>query len=652
MYLLPFLAAFALIFLDILTAPNAGWKQSYLKAILVFCTVLVIITETLSAFDALNRTSLVFAWSLVSVAAFLHVRPRLREGWRRLDAAFRAPASIWRQSLPVEKAVMVLLGLLVTLITIQGLVYPVNNSDSLTYHLPRIISWISQGSVEHYPTSIFRQLYQPPFSEFLILHVNLLVGGDGLCNLIQVFFLLSSAVAVMTIMDASSLPRRLRLVSTALVLTLPMALLQASSTKPDIELAFFMLSAMSLTVDGIRYGRARDYGFLGLAFGLAMLTKSTSYIFLTPTLLLLAGNTIVRLVKDRSLLPIRHGLLAASACLLLNLGHFSRNYRLTGNVMGLDERESRLYSNERMSPSYLLSNMMKNIGRQTGPEPLNKYYDRMLLAIHHDLGMPVNDPYTHYENRPYSGAPSQSNYEENAPNFMHLYLFLACLGLFAYHGWKGRGRSRRVTHFLLATVLLQFVIFSAYLKWQPWHSRLLVPVFFVAIAFSCHVIALYRPGRTLSALLVIPFILFGLFIVEDNRTRPLYINRESQREYFRGGRFDRQFMSFDRQTYLDYKAIRQKMRPVKDMRLGLILNQSNVVYTLMRDAYDSGIHPIYLMPDNPSRRIAVRQEQADCIVSNTIRKPGLGFRGSWYVNATPANTRIWLYRRADRTPGH
>jgi len=647
MYLLPFLAAFVLIFLDILSSSKQGWKPIFLKSVIFFSAILVLITETLSAFHAIDRPSILVAWTLVSVLVFLHMRSRFTVGWQRLTQGFGNLTTNIRRSHPLEKAVMALLVILVSMTAVQGVIYPVNNHDSLTYHMPRIVSWINQESVEHYRTSIYRQLYQPPFSEFFNLHVILLLGGDMLCNSLQLFFLLSCVVAVAALLDQIGIAGHLKLVSAALVLTIPIALLQSSNNKSDIILAFFVLTAFIHSLTCIKNGRRGDYLLLGLSFGLAMLTKGTSPIYLAPLIPTLAFTALRRVVREKSPAVLIHAVLAGLLFLAINAGHQSRNYRLTENVLGLDASESKLVSNEKMTPKYLLSNILKNIGRQVGPAPLNKYYDKLLLRLHRSLDMPLDNPYTHFQNIPYSGAPSKSNYEENAPNYMHLLAFLASIALLGYHAWVMKRDTSPAALWLLGTILLQFVLFSALLKWQPWHSRLLVAFFILTVPFVCHVVGLYITNRALSSALAVPFILLGMYVVAFNRTRPLNITKPSVREVFLAGRFSRQFMGSDRQLFHEYKVVREAMSPVKDLQLGIIVDQSNFIYTVLRDTYDSSIHPIYLNAENPSRTIASPSIRPTCIVTNKIRSAGLGLRGAWYENATPANKIIWLYRLTD-----
>ena len=66
----------------------------------------------------------------------------------------------------------------------------------MSYHMPRVMHWIQNQNVDFYPTSTTRQLYVSPFSEYVILHLQLIVNGDRLANLVQWFSMFGSLIGV------------------------------------------------------------------------------------------------------------------------------------------------------------------------------------------------------------------------------------------------------------------------------------------------------------------------------------------------------------------------------------------------------------------------------------------------------------------------
>jgi len=627
-----------------MSAGDGGIKRSYLLTVLTFSCAVVCITELLSIFNQLTYIGLLVSWS--SLAAFLLIFffSKVSIGLMRFQSGLHKAALGFRDSSLFKKAIIFSLSVLLSLVLVQGIIYPPNNSDSMTYHMPRIVIWMSQSSVGHYPTSIARQLYQPPFAEFMITQVNILTSSDTFSSMVQLFFLVSCLAPILLIStEFLSLSRTLTVIVSALTLTIPMALLQGSNTKSDLVLSFFVMSAVYFTFSSIHSKQRPNYLFIGISFGLAMLTRGTSYIFLTPVGILLIWDIALRLFKHKQIDAIYHATTAGMICLLINAGHFSRNYQLAGHPFGMDPAESKTYSNEQMSPKLLVSNLTKNLSRQMGPYPVNKIYDRFLEKLHQWMHLPMNNPWTHYRNMEYRGAPSTYDYEETTPNFMHLHVFLVCLFLLPIL-YCTRKPPPRHTLILLGIILLQSILFSALLRWQPWHSRLLVPVFMLTALFTASILASYRLKRTVALLLVVPFIIFGFYVVITNRMRPLWIRDEQKQRLFTEGAFARQFMGADRKKFEEYRAVREGMSPVQNLDLGLLFNNNVLIYNLLRDTYDSSIHPTFLLLDKDSNIIKKPGYQPGCIISNQFNRPSIYLDGRTFTNATPQNKSIWLYK--------
>jgi hypothetical protein len=169
----------------------AGVRESLLIAAVVFGMWIVTATEVLSYWHRLSPGAVIVGW-VVSTAAIAAGSSWSWRGWRPDGRLLRAAAGE-RDALSDFCVGGVVLVLLVT--GIVAAVTPPNNFDSHLYHLPRQIYWIQQGSVEHYPTPVLRQVMMPPMAEFVGSHFLLLSGGDHWANLIQWFSLAMTALA-------------------------------------------------------------------------------------------------------------------------------------------------------------------------------------------------------------------------------------------------------------------------------------------------------------------------------------------------------------------------------------------------------------------------------------------------------------------------
>ncbi len=62
--------------------------------------------------------------------------------------------------------------------------------------MARVVHWIQNQTVAHYPTNIPYQLVLPPWSGFAIMHFHILHGGDQWANFVQWFSMIGSIIGV------------------------------------------------------------------------------------------------------------------------------------------------------------------------------------------------------------------------------------------------------------------------------------------------------------------------------------------------------------------------------------------------------------------------------------------------------------------------
>ena len=152
----------------------------------------------------------------------------------------------------------------------------------MTYHLPRALHWLQNQSLAHYPTSILRQLFMPPFAEMGILHVLALSNGDHLAFVVQWLSMAGALLAVWVLTEQVTNRREAALTAVAFAATLPMGLLQASSTQNDWVLTVWLAIAAVFVLAYRRDNSTKSVIGAALAIGLALLTKGTAFIFGFP----------------------------------------------------------------------------------------------------------------------------------------------------------------------------------------------------------------------------------------------------------------------------------------------------------------------------------------------------------------------------------
>ncbi len=513
----------------------ADWRVAFLYAALAVGVLLVTLTEGLSVIQALTAPALTAAWlgaTLVFGVMILRM-PHARPRWRSWLAHGE------RESLLVE-ACLPTLGLLVLILLGTAIVSAPNTVDSMAYHLARVAHWAQDQTVAPYPTNIRRQLALAPGAEFAILHLQLLSGSDRFAALPQWASMVGALVGVSAIAAQLGAPRPAQILAALVCASLPIGILQSTSTQNDYVVAFWLTCVAFIA---LRTSRAQDVRAcllgavaFGVALGLAILTKATAYLFAAPLVIWFTWTT-ARVCGRRAWQPL---LIVASLCVMLNAGFFARNLVLFGSPFGVaDEGAPELrYTNDALTVPLLLSNIVRGIAVQANATPsasLNQVTASVVRDVHGWLGVDIADPRTTWDNDSVEALRPLAAFDETAAsNPVHLLLLVQSLAVLA-----ARPRSFGAQPSLYALALVAgFVLFCAILRWQPWHSRLELPLLVLASPLIATVVWRLAPqfGRVVAlaaTLSMLPWVTY-------NYARPLIgpsniavVSREEQYFVFR-----------------------------------------------------------------------------------------------------------------------
>jgi hypothetical protein len=210
-----------------------------------------------------------------------------------------------------------------------------NNYDSMTYHLPRIEHWLQNRSLEFYPTSIPRQLESGMLAEEFILAIRSLSDQYSSANTVQWFAFCGCILVVTGIARELGGARPAQYLSAVMMSTLPMAILQASSTQTDLVVAFFSATSVYFL---LRLRVSPSYHALygaALAAGLAFHVKGTAVAFLSGFVALYGTHLML---KTRSARFWMHGIAATIAALLIVGPQLYRNFHEFGSAIGPTSR--------------------------------------------------------------------------------------------------------------------------------------------------------------------------------------------------------------------------------------------------------------------------------------------------------------------------
>jgi hypothetical protein len=484
---------------------RTDWRMALLAAAVMYGALLALSTEVLGLFGLLSRGWLILFWMVATAAFLLASRP----GRTSSTQAGPDPRGLRGAPVAVGLVSLMVIGVLTALV---ALVAPPNNSDSMTYHMARVAHWVVQHSVADYPTNVLRQLYQPPWAEYQVLHLQILTGGDHLANMVQWVAMAGSVVAVTAIAAELGAGVAGQIVAATFAAALPMGVVQASSTQNDWVVSFWLACCVLFALRLRHHPGLLTALILGISLGLAVLTKGTALILGLPLLGALALPA-ARQFGRRLWQPV---LIVAAAVIVLNLGIFGRNQMVFGSPLG---PESARYTNAAITPQILASNVVRDVASQIqiGREStaFNIRLEQAIIGFHHWLGIDVSDPRDTWDGTPFhvSGFSTRDGLTANSLALLVLGIVAgALLGL-------PRLRQHRLTMLYLAGLFGAAVLFALALRWQPWNNRLELPLFVLAAPLCGVVLGSGRgalAAATMVLLTVCAFPWLGF-----NATRPL-----------------------------------------------------------------------------------------------------------------------------------
>jgi len=485
---------------------SQGWRHTILCALVALGVSVALLTEALSLFQALRRPVLIAVWSLAAAGAIWFSRTRIAHAIGR--PSHRGILE------PLLVAGIACIGLITAF---TAIVCPPNSVDAFGYHLARVVSWAQAGSVAFFPTHYYAQLTMPPLAEYFMLHAYLLAGGDRLVNLVQWTGFMGSVMGVSLIAQALRAGRRGQVLASVFCATLPNGILQASGAKNDCLLALWLVAMTYYALRFARQPNRNDAIWTGAALGLALLTKGTAYVY-APALLLGALAPDVRHLR-RQALPAAATM--AICVVALNGPQWRRNLDLSGSILGFasaEETGRMRWTDDQYSLRGTISSALRNVSQQLGARNprWNQGVYQAVLSADRALGIDPNDPNNTWPGSTFE-PPVNSNHEADAPNRWHfLLLVLAGIPLLV---WTGRGRNRRWLAYY-GGLGLAFLLFCAVLKYQPYFSRMFLPLFALGAPIFGVLAERIRPAVLQVALCLLLFDQARHPLL-DNWTRPL-----------------------------------------------------------------------------------------------------------------------------------
>ena len=495
-----------LILLFIFLLVVAGWYRFLLKgpgalrvAVLLgavtWGVALLLGTEFLSLLHALSFWPIVCWWLVVSGLAAIVAWPFFTH-------------QIFRSSFPSldrwETFLLCALGLTLALTAMVAFWAPPNTWDSMTYHMPRVMHWIQNHSIDHYPTSILRQLNYPALGSYGILHLQILTGTDHWANFIQWSAMSGTLIGVSLIAFFLGGTRTAQIIAALMAATIPMGILQSTSTQTDYLSAFMLVAFVCIGLMFVHTGQRRFIFFSGLALGLGFFVKGTVYFFGVSLLVWL----VILTWRKQGIRGARWWIGAIILAALVNIPYYFRNIALTGTLIPPSE-STHIFPN--FLPAVFIENVIQN--------------------------------FTGHWILPWASTNDVVFHEDCAGNILPLVTYIASGVLFVLK--KRRGDKVGSGGFVLA-VVSGFLLYMLLLKYQHAFIRYHLPVLILLAPWAAVVWTKWsrRWAKTIATI----FFVAGVPWMLWNYSRPLIgessvlcVKREQQ--YFANWHAGREMLS-------------------------------------------------------------------------------------------------------------
>lgn len=325
MFVLPVIVFFLFLFIYF------GKKQNVVEAVMIswlFVTLCTwTITEFFGMFSLINTISAGVSWSLICIVlAVWGIRSRLfHQAIDHIVQGFKKGEYKCDLNLICVIAFCLLISIMAILRS-QSLV------DNLYHRLTKIMHWIQDGNVGYFATSTPSEIQYSSLTEYMNMHIFLLMGSDRVITIVQIGAYLSSACCVYGIGRKLGVSPRCAWLGVWIYLLIPMVIIETLTTQTDVTAAAYLLCFVYFLLDYIHADKlimdkkgAISAVCLALSAMFGYLAKPTVCFAM---IVFFIWMCIVRLLKrDRFVVLMQYAVIGVMIALILFLPSYIRKYQ-------------------------------------------------------------------------------------------------------------------------------------------------------------------------------------------------------------------------------------------------------------------------------------------------------------------------------------
>ena len=626
--------------------------NSALIGIIIFSILSSFIVENYSLFYLLNRPFIIITFILICLGLiYLHVMKNRNINYYFKESLYSFNSN-WKPLSNTKKTLLILLSLCLILIFFQGVLYPPNNWDSMTYHLPRVIHWLQNNSVLNFPTNITRQIYSPPFSEYLITLSNLSEASDYFNNSIQWFYYVGLALVVYLTLRELNINKTFLFFSIIFTLSIPEGILESSSTQNDVIHAFFLICSLYFGIRFIKLSNYFNAVFLGLSAGLALLSKIIAYFYVPPLIFVIILPVLITFFKTKQTNLIYKLGSIALIILLVNLNFTLRKLHFTHTISGTTKDIEDGMTFDKYGAKLLFSTSIKNICLHADPFFVGNLGNQIAEKVHLIINQDINEKGTNIFDYKFNVVQNWKNHEDSQPNFIHTILFLISTLVYIYYLLSKKIKLLSFSTMILGIIVFQFLFLNTIIRWEPWNTRIHTPLFAEMIIFMIIIFNQINKKTLMKGILnicVFICLIYGFFIILFNHTRPFIQNSKfTSNINLSSSRFDKYFSNQPEAAKEFSVLYRKLLKCTKKTHVGYISHIDGWEYPIsMVYLENKKIKTEHIRVENQSKNYTKNHENFDFIFSSYLNQDTIMIGNKIFENQNKNNKHIFVYEKAN-----
>lgn len=537
-----------------------NWRSAVVSASLFWGFFIVLITELLSYFVCISQLYLSIIWILsILVLTIVWIKKRCYTFFKYIKFSYNI--------IPIF--------IIILFTGFIAITYPPNNWDSMTYHLPKVEEWLQNGTLKHFETSIVRQNVLAPFAEMCILQFRGLSGSDYLVNIVQWLCYIGVIINVSLITYHLNGNTKYQIFSSIFCATIPMAILQSSSTQTDLVVSYWLTCFIERFLQWLETPK-RDIALgLGIALGLACLTKGTAYIVAFPFVI-----GYVFLVLKNSKKFIYNALLAACVVILINVPHLIRNYDTYGDPLGrVVDHYMPAFSVKGLGIA-LLGNLLSN--EPPLPQKIQQNINNLVSKTLNFTNISPTDPQYIEPGSNLLHLPDKGTFHEDITgNPIHTILIAYSILYFFV------SLCKNYKNYYLYYILLMYIIsifsFLLLLKWNFYITRLQLPIYILGSPIVSIMLQNINK-KYFSYFIFFILVLYAVLPVLFNTSRPLLISSKMNTNKMNIWSNSREELYFSNRPHM-YKKYKEAVNLLKynnSKNIGLVIGSDSWEYPLWK----------------------------------------------------------------------